>query len=102
MTFTSEGMIRKSSGGNGGFSYDISQTGDIGGYNEGKTLGRFYTTGDGIMFPVRINAGTTTNEFDIVHISDNNFVLAYPNKLASEGGASWEEGIFWRFKKVAK
>lgn len=102
MTFTSEGMIRKSSGGNGGFSYDISQTGDIGGYNEGKTLGRFYTTGDGIMFPVRINAGTTTNEFDIVHISDNNFVLAYPNKLASEGGASWEEGTFWRFKKVAK
>lgn len=103
MTFTDGGIITKSSGGKGGYTYDITKTGDIGGYNEGKTLGRLYTTGDGILFPARINGGgATADEFDIVHISDDNLVLAHPNKLASEGGASWEECTFWRFKKVVE
>ena len=35
---------------------DITNTSDLGGYNEGKTLGRFKTTGSGIMFAQRINA----------------------------------------------
>lgn len=110
MTFTNEGAIKKSSGGNGGFSFDVSKTEDLGGYNEGKTLGRFYTTGDGVMFSQRINAAdhsdlpSTINEFDIVYISDDNFVLAAPSffKSANPDNASWQECTFWRFKKVKK
>lgn len=108
MTFTSDGIIKKSSGGSGGFSYDISITDDLGGYKEGKTLGRFYTTGDGILFPQRINAKdhsdlpAVINEFDIVYISDDNFVLAAPSYFKSSEGQSWQEGTFWRFKKVKK
>lgn len=102
MTFTKDGDIKKSSGGTGTFSYDIKNTNDIGGWGL-KTWGRFTTTGDGVLFPVRINAGTTTNEFDIVYIDDDYFVLAYPNdganvSIGNEG--SWAEGTFWRFQKV--
>ena len=102
MTFTKDGDIKKSSGGTGTFSYDINNTNDIGGWGL-KTWGRFTTTGDGVLFPVRINAGTTTNEFDIVYIDDDYFVLAYPNdganvSIGNEG--SWAEGTFWRFQKV--
>lgn len=105
MTFTSEGVIKKSSGGNGGFTYDITKTEDLGGYNEGKTLGRFYTTGDGIMFAQRINAAdhadlpSTISEFDLVYIDDDHFVLMAPSYFAASEGASWQEGTFWRFKK---
>lgn len=99
MTFTKDGLIKKSSGGSGAFTYDVKTTGDIGGYNEGKTWGRLMTTGDGILFPVRINAGTTTNEFDIVYFDDDHFVLSYPNFPAGGDNASWMEGTFWRFKK---
>ena len=100
MTLTSDGLIKKSSGGSGSYELDLENKSDIGGYNEGKTLGRFKTKGDGILFPVRINAGTTTDEFDIVYVSDNNFVLSYPNYPAGGDNASWMEGTFWRFKKV--
>lgn len=102
MTFTNDGLIKKSSGGSGSFSYDASITDDIGGYKEGKTMGRFNTTGSSILFPVRINAGTTVDEFDIVYISDDKFVLSYPNYPAGGDNASWMEGTFWRFKKVKK
>lgn len=108
MTFTSDGVIKKSSGGNGGFSYDVSITEDLGGFNEGKTMGRFYTTGDGILFPQRINASDHTdlpsvlNEFDIVYISDENFVLAAPSFFKDKKEESWQEGTFWRFRKVKK
>ena len=99
MTLTSDGVLTKSSGGSGGFTYNTSITEDIGGYNEGKTWGRFYTTGDGILFPVRINAGTTVDEFDIVYVDDNHLVLSYPNYPAGGDNASWMEGTFWRFTK---
>lgn len=106
MTFTSDGILTKSSGGKGGFTYDASKTEDIGGYNEGKTMGRLYTTGDGILFPVRINSDANgwgcPTEFDIAYISDDHLVLSYPNKLKADEGQSWEEGTFWRFKKVKK
>ena len=95
MTFTSDGMLTKSSGGKGGYSYDLTTTTPA--YapdnTEKKSLGRFKTTGDGILFPVRINAGVAIDEFDIVYIDDNSFVLA------AQGGESWE-ATFWRFKKV--
>lgn len=108
MTFTSEGVVSKTSGGKGGFTWDITKTEDLGGFNEGKTLGRFYTTGDGILFPHRINPKdhadlpSVINEFDIVYISDDNFVLAAPSFFKSANGESWQEGTFWRFKKVKK
>ena len=106
MTLSSDGLIKKSSGGNGAFEVDITNTSDLGGYNEGKTLGRFKTTGSGIMFAQRINAGdhpdlpAQISEFDIAYISDNNFVLIAPSFYLSSGGQSWQEGTFWRFKKV--
>ena len=96
----------QSSGGTGAFEVDITNTSDLGGYNEGKTLGRFKTTGSGIMFAQRINAGdhpdlpAQISEFDIAYISDNNFVLIAPSYYLSSGGQSWQEGTFWRFKKV--
>jgi len=105
MTLTSEGLIKKSSGGNGGFSYDVTKTEDMGGYKEGKTLGRFYTTGDGIMFAQRINAGdhadlpATISEFDIVYVDDDHFVLMSPSYFKATEGQSWQEGTYWRFKK---
>lgn len=102
MTFTSDGLITKSSGGKGAFSYDVNNKDDVGGYKEGKTWGRFMTTGDGVLFPVRINAGTTTDEFDIVYFDDNHFVLCYPNYPKGGDNANWMEGTFWRFKKVSK
>ena len=106
MTLSSDGLIKKSSGGTGAFEVDITNTSDLGGYNEGKTLGRFKTTGSGIMFAQRINAGdhpdlpAQISEFDIAYISDNNFVLIAPSYYLSSGGQSWQEGTFWRFKKV--
>ena len=106
MTLSSDGLIKKSSGGNGAFEVDITNTSDLGGYNEGKTLGRFKTTGSGIMFAQRINPGdhpdlpAQISEFDIAYISDNNFVLIAPSFYLSSGGQSWQEGTFWRFKKV--
>lgn len=103
MIFTKDGLIKKSSGGSGAFTYDVNNKRDIGGWGEAPTWGRFTTTGDGILFPVRINAGTTTNEFDIVYVDDNYFVLAYPNddaNTAKGNQGSWAEGTFWRFQKV--
>lgn len=106
MTFSNDGLVKKSSGGSGAFSYDITNTTDLGGYNEGKTCGRFMTTGDGILFAQRINAGdhtdlpATISEFDIAFINDDHFVLASPSFYLSSGGASWQECTFWRFKKV--
>ena len=97
MTFTSDGILTKSSGGSGAYSYDITNTKDIGGWGEAPTWGRLTTTGDGILFPVRINAGTTTNEFDIAYIDDDHFVLAYPNDDANTAignQGSWAEGTF--------
>lgn len=108
MTFTSDGVITKSSGGNGTFSIDTNNTSDIGGYNEGKSLGRLTTTGDGILFAQRINAvdhadlPATVSEFDIVYISDDFLVLAAPNFFKASGGESWQECTYWRFKKVKK
>ncbi len=104
MTFSSDGKLVKSSGGKGTFNFDGTKTNDLGGWNEGTTWGRLTTTGDGILFPVRINAGTTVNEFDVVYFDDNNLVLCYPNYAKGTDGAegSWQEGTFWRFVKVAK
>ncbi|MBQ6209956.1 MAG: hypothetical protein IJK42_09325 [Prevotella sp.] len=102
MTFTSDGLIKKSSGGSGAFAFDTDNKTDIGGWKEAKTWGRLTTTGDGILFPVRINAGTTTNEFDLVYFDDDYLILAYPNDAANtaiENQGSWAEGTFWRFKK---
>lgn len=106
MTFNDDGSMTKSSGGKGTFAYDASNISDLGGYNEGKTFGRLTTTGDGILFNQRINAGehgdlpATISEFDIVYISEDNLVLIAPSSFKSSGGESWEEGTFWRFKKV--
>lgn len=106
MTFQSDGTLTKSTGGKGTFAFDSKTTTDIGGFAEGTTWGRLTTTGDGILFPVRINAGTTTNEFDVVYFDSDHLVLAYPNypkgSTSSDGSdaASWMEGTFWRFKKV--
>lgn len=108
MTFTSDGVLTKSSGGSGGYSYDYTVTTDLGGFDEGTTMGRLTTTGDGILFAQRINAGdhsdlsSTISEFDIAYISDNNLILAAPSSFSNSGGASWEECTFWRFKKVSK
>ena len=106
MTFDKEGNITKSSGGSGGFAYDTNNKLDLGLWDEGKTKGRFTTTGDGILFPVRINAGEVTNEFDIVYFDDDHFVLCYPNypkgttDASGNEAANWMEGTIWRFKKV--
>ena len=99
MTFSSDGSLTKSSGGTGGFSYDTT-TEDVGGFNEGKTMGRLSTTGDGILFPIQINTGNVIEEFDIAYISETNLVLTVPTKTKADGGNSWDEGTFWRFKKV--
>ena len=105
MTFKKDGTFSKSSGGKGTFEFDAKNKLDLGGYGEGKTWGRLTVTGDGILFPVRINAGTTVNEFDVVYFDDNHLVLSYPNypkgsKNGADDAASWMEGTFWRFKKV--
>lgn len=104
MTFSADGTLTKSTGGKGTFTFDGSKTGDIGGWNEGKTKGRLTVTGDGILFPVRINAGSVVNEFDVVYFDDGHLVLTYPNYPKDGEGSegSWQEGTFWRFKKVAK
>lgn len=104
MTFTKDGLIKKSSGGNGSFTYDMSNKSDLGGYNEGKTWGRLKTEGDGILFPVRINTSAenkwpAASEFDIVYFDDDHVVLAHPNYPKGGDNASWMEGTFWRFKK---
>ena len=104
MTFTKDGLIKKSSGGNGSFTYDMSNKSDLGGYNEGKTWGRLKTEGDGILFPVRINTSAenkwpAASEFDIVYFDDDHVVLTYPNYPKGGDNASWMEGTFWRFKK---
>ncbi len=105
MTFKKDGTFTKSSGGKGTFEFDAKNTLDLGGYGEGKTWGRLTVTGDGLLFPVRINAGTTVNEFDVVYFDDTHLVLSYPNypkgtKNGDDDAASWMEGTFWRFKKV--
>lgn len=105
MTFTNSGVLTKSSGGSGTFSYNTSSTTDLGGYGL-ETLGTLSTTGDGILFAQRINASdhtdlsSTISEFDIVYISDDNLVLAAPSYFSDSGGESWQECTFWRFKKV--
>ncbi len=100
MTFTLKGsVLTKSSGGKGTFSFD-EKTSNIGGYSDiGPTMGHLSTGGSGILFPVRINAGSTTSTFDISYIDDNQLILCYPNHPSSESGsASWKEGTYWRFK----
>lgn len=107
MTFTADGLLTKTSGGSGSFSVDATKTTDLGGYNEGTTMGRLTTTGDGILFAQRINAqssypnlSSTISEFDIAYISDDHLILITPCNYLSDGHASWEEGTFWRFKAV--
>lgn len=106
MTFNADGTFTKSTGGTGTFSFDGKNTVDLGGYDEGKTWGRFTTTGDGILFPVSINKGVVKNEFDVVYFDDDHLVLAHPNypkgSKADDGSdaASWMECTMWRFKKV--
>lgn len=107
MTFTVDGLLTKTSGGTGSFEVDATKTTDLGGYNEGTTMGRLTTTGDGILFAQRINATTTyTNlpstisEFDIAYIDDDHLILITPCNYLSDGHASWEEGTFWRFKPL--
>ena len=109
MTFKKDGTYTKSTGGKGSFVFNSKLTDAIGGYaKEGvKTWGRLSVTGDGLLFPVRINAGTTINEYDVVYFDDSHLVLCYPNypegtKNGDDDAASWMEGTFWRFKKVAK
>ena len=102
MTFSLKGAsIVKSSGGVGTFEFDDANTKDIGGYGAddvGATMGRLKTTGDGVLFPVRVNAKVTTNEFDISYIDADHLILCYPNYLKKDGNQSWQEGTFWRFK----
>lgn len=102
MTFKLDGTFSKSSGGKGTFSFDPNTTSDIGGWNEGKTWGRLTIKGDGILFPVRVNKGEVTNEFDVAYFDDEHLVLTYPNFPKGSEGAdgNWNEGTFWRFKKV--
>ncbi len=103
MTFKNDGTYTKTSGGKGTWSFDTSNTTDLGGYGEGTTYGRLTTDGDGILFNQRINAGdhgdlpATINEFDIVYMGDNNLVLIAPTFYKATGGESWMEGTFWRF-----
>lgn len=105
MTFNADGTLTKSSGGKGEWSFTLD-TEDLGGYKEGKTWGRLNTTGDGILFNQRINANdhadlpSTISNFDIVYVDDDNLVLTSPSFFKSTGGESWQEGTFWRFKKV--
>jgi len=100
MTLSKTGVITKSSGGKGTFELDMNTTSDLGGYNEGKTWGRFKTTGDGILMPVKINGeGATLSEFDIVYFDDTHFVICAPSYFKADGRQSWEECTFWRFKK---
>lgn len=107
MVLTDDGEIIKSSGGRGTFSVDMSITDNLGGYAaEGKTMGRLTTTGDGILFNQRINAGDHTDlpaqisEFDIAYVSPEHLVLISPSYFAATGGADWQEGTFWRFKSL--
>lgn len=106
MTFNGDGTMTKSTGGTGTFAFDGRNTHDLGGYDEGKTWGRFTTTGDGILFPVSINKGEVKNEYDVVYFDDDHLVLAHPNypkgSKADDGSdaASWMECTMWRFKKV--
>lgn len=106
MTFKKDGTFVKSSGGKGTFEFNAKNTADLGGWNEGKTWGRLTVSGDGLLFPVRINAGTTVNEYDVVYFDDTHLVLAYPNypkgSKYTDGSdaASWMEGTYWKFKKV--
>ena len=110
MSFKKDGTYTKSTGGKGTFEFNSKLTDAIGGYkSEGlKSWGRLTVTGDGLLFPVRINAGTTVNEYDVVYFDDNHLVLCYPNypegskNADGDDAASWMEGTFWRFKKVAK
>lgn len=108
MTFKSDGTFTKSSGGKGTYEFNAKNTADIAQFGEGKTWGRLSVSGDGLLFPVRINAGTTVNEYDVAYFDDNHLVLVYPNypkgskDADGNDAASWMEGTFWRFKKVAK
>lgn len=106
MTFKKDGTFTKSSGGQGTFEFSSKNTAEIGGWDN-KTWGHLSVTGDGLLFPVRINAGTTVNEYDVVYFDDNHLVLCYPNypkgtKNGDDDAANWMEGTYWRFKKVAK
>lgn len=106
MTFKIDGTVSKSTGGTGTFSFDSSNTDDLGGFKEGKTWGRLTVKGDGMLFPVSINTGVVNTEFDVVYFDDEHLVLCTPNYFkggeGQNGGSaeSWNEGTFWRFKKV--
>lgn len=104
MIFTEDGTYTKSSGGKGTYTVDVKNTSDLGGYGEGSTMGRLITTGNGILFNQRINAGdhadlpSTIHEFDIAYMSPGHLVLIAPSYFAASDGASWQEGTFWRFE----
>lgn len=109
MTFSLKGSaLTKSSGGVGTFAFDETNTVNLGGYGDiGATMGRFTTTGGGILFPILINSNdpskpfynTRVSSFDISYIDDDHLILCHPNYPASNPeNASWMEGTFWRFK----
>ncbi len=107
MVFNEDGSITKSSTSDAGsWAADLANTSDLGGYGEGTTMGRFTTTGSGILFNQRINAGdhgdlpATISEFDIAYVSPEHLVLIAPSYFKASGGESWQEGTFWRFRST--
>lgn len=95
MTLSLNGAkITKTSGGTGTFSFDMSSTTMDAGGDGLWGIGKFTTTGDGILFPVQINTGTVVSTLDIAALDKDHFVLTY----AASGTGSWGEATFWRFK----
>lgn len=96
MTFILNGLrIEKSSGGKGTFSFDMSATTTAA---DGSlwSIGKLYTTGESVLFPIMINAGTKVQEYDIMTLDEGQLYLSAP----SAGASAWGEATFWRFKAV--
>ena len=58
------------------------------------SIGKLYTTGESVLFPIMINAGTHMQEYDIMTLDEGRLYLTVP----SEGAGAWGEATFWRFR----
>lgn len=100
MTFVLNGMkIKKSSGKEGTFSFDMSQkitkTDSEGNVIE-WSVGKLYTSGTDVLFGMIANDWTSATEYDILVLDEEKMVLAAP----SVSGAGWSEGTFWCFRAI--
>ncbi|WP_300729259.1 hypothetical protein [uncultured Bacteroides sp.] len=95
MTFVLTGTkVIKSSGGQGRFTFKMYDKKDI-----TFAIGKLSVTGDGILFPIRINSGDPgliVNEYDIIQLDDDKMQLINAPEGTGDGG----EATYWKFKAV--